>query len=130
MKFESAFDIGEKGWVFEYDNYPYSGRAVERTVGQIRIVHTDSKGSEYAFGDNYKPQKEETGINGGSVYTLGQHIFKTKEECEAVFAEVIAKSVAEKKAQQKRERKEKLSRESYLRSQLAEIEQIKAEAAE
>lgn len=131
MIFETALNIGDKGWVYNGTN------GVEQlTIGKITIEHTDSTGCGWmSFGDNYKPQKshaekymcEETGISGGSVYTLNEHIFTTEEAAREAFAECIAKSEAQKKARQERDRQEKLSRESYLRSQLAEIDRIKAE---
>lgn len=133
MKFETAFDIGDKGWVM-YQGWKHPQQV---TIGQIRVVHTDSKGSgSFSFvGDNYKPQKgyseeymcDETGIGSGTVYTFGNNIFVTKEECLEVFADSIKKIEAQEREQREYEKQEKLRRESSLRAQLAEIERLKAE---
>lgn len=69
------------------------------TVGQIRVILTDSKGINdgyverinVAF-DNYKPQQsyteeymcEETGIGSGTVYTFGKSAFLTEAEAKQV----------------------------------------------
>jgi len=87
MKFESAFNIGDKVWVWDFE----CNCAFPVTIGQIKITHTDSKGRGAGeFFDNFKPQRkyteeymmEETGIGSGNVYTLNRNVFKTKEECE------------------------------------------------
>lgn len=132
MKFESTFNIGDVAYTFVNGiKYP---QAV--TIGQIRIEHTDSKGdSSYSFGDNYKHQKgyveqymcDETGVGSGTVYTLGEHIFATSEECAAANAERIKEIEGREAEQKKRNREEKLRREASLRAQLEEIERIKAE---
>jgi hypothetical protein len=132
MKFETAFNIGDKGWVM-YNDWKHPQQV---TVGQIRIEHTDSKGdSSYSFGDNYKPQKkhleqymcEETGIGSGTVYTLGKTIFATKEECLEAFEERIRELEEYERAEKERKKQEKLRQEASLRAQLDEIERIKAE---
>lgn len=87
------------------------GHEVRRgTIGQVRVEVTNSEGVnggytrpevDVAF-DNYKPQKNwleqymciETGIGSGSVYTLGVHIFATKEEAESALAKALAESEA------------------------------------
>jgi hypothetical protein len=130
MIFETTFNIGDKGWV-------YWGEAGVRqaTIGKITVEHTDSKGTEGSWADNYKPQKEhlekymceETGIGSGAVYTMNEHIFKTEEECRAKYAEEIARQEKEKREAEEYRKKEKLSKEWYLREQLAEIERIKGE---
>jgi hypothetical protein len=134
VKFETAFNIGDKGWVMWSDcKHPQ-----QLTIGKIIIEHTDSKGdgrTSGLIGDNYKPQKshferymcEETGIDSGSVYTLGQHIFTTEEECREVNAEQIKKLEEQERQQKEYQKQEKLRREATLRAQLAEIERIKAE---
>jgi hypothetical protein len=132
MKFETAFNIGDKGWVMWSDwKHPQ-----QVTIGKIIIEHTDSTGRpEVSFGDNYKPQKEhlerymceETGIGSGTVYTLGKNIFTTEEECCEVHAEEIKRLEEQERRQKAYAREEKLRRESTLRAQLAEIERLKAE---
>lgn len=83
MKLVSNYDIGQKVWCIVND-----GRAVkELTVGQVRMIYTDSPGreGETTF-DNYMPQKSyqeqymciETGIGSGSVFELGRNIFSTE----------------------------------------------------
>jgi hypothetical protein len=98
MKFETAFSCGEKAWAFDGE------RAHQVTVGQVQVTYTHSKGLNggvvdpdipVAF-DNFKPKKAtyeerymciETGVGSGSIYTLGQSIFRTKAECEQANAE-------------------------------------------
>src|SRR5690348_13010147 len=78
MKIETTFSCGDRAWVF------HNGRAVQLTIGQVQVVHTDSPGMEQPdiqF-DNYAKQQDhkeaymcvESGIGSGSVYTLGEHI--------------------------------------------------------
>lgn len=84
MQFNSAFEIGQKVWVFD-------GKEPRiLTIGKIIIEYTDSPGREgEEIFDNYKPQKKyverymciETGIGSGSVWEFGKNIFETKAEC-------------------------------------------------
>jgi hypothetical protein len=133
MKFETTFNIGDKAWVM-FSGYKHPQQV---TIGQIRVEHTHSKGHRTGsfVGDNYKPQKkheeqymcEETGIGSGTVYTLGENIFATKEECLERFAEEIRKIEDQEREEKERVKQEKLRREGTLRAQLEEIERIKAE---
>lgn len=97
------------------------------TVGQVRIKHTQSQGTdEYSqtqtlsysgtdrTPDNMSPKEEyeeeymcvETGIGSGSVYTYGKTIFATEEECRRVMKpeydrrqqELRAKKIAERES--------------------------------
>ena len=133
MKFETMFNIGDKGWVFFYENK----NPQQLTIGKIIVEHTDSKGSPdgYYDADNYKPQQsyfekymcEETGIGSGTVYTGGEHIFTTKEECLEKYAERILELEEQERQQREYDKQSKLRREASLRAQLEEIERIKAE---
>ena len=86
MVYRSHFSIGDKVWCIIGEN-----RVEELTVGQIRIIHTDSPGREgEELFDNFKPQKDyeeeymcvETGIKSGSVFTWLKNIFATQAEAE------------------------------------------------
>ena len=129
MMIETAFNCGDRAWVFTGD------RAQLLTIGHVRVEITDSPGIEQVgiqF-DNFKPQscrKEqymcvETGIGSGSLYTLGEHIFATEAECLAANAERIEQVEAEKRRQEEWERRRLLREESDLRAKLARIEAIK-----
>lgn len=134
MKFETAFNCGDKGWIF-YGRY--GSHVQQATIGQIRVEYTNC----YVCDDGMKCRRpptliqemkevymcEETGIGTGTLLTYGEHIFKTKEECEAKFADVIAKQKQEKLDKVENEKKHKLGQEAILRLQLAEIEKIKGE---
>lgn len=133
MKFETALSCGDTAWIY-YGRY-YTG-VQQATVGQIRIEYTDYIVCDNSTDYEHEPREEykevymclETGIGSGSLLTYGETIFKTKEECEAAFAEKIAKDAAEKLERAERERNKKLGNENYLRAQLAEIEALKAAA--
>jgi len=134
MKIETTFSCGDKAWVFS-DSAPEL-----RTIGQVRVIFTDSPGVEQEdiVFDNYAKQSGyeeeymciETGIGSGSVYTLNEHIFPTREACETANA----KRIAEKKAREARnrayERRRLLESEDYHRRQLAAIEAAKSEEAQ
>lgn len=94
MTFKSTFNIGDKLWAIVQEPR-------QLTVAQIRIEYTDSKGiDDKIMFDNYKPQKsyketymcEETGVGSGNVFTLGEHCFKTKEECQAAITKIFEQS--------------------------------------
>lgn len=94
MNIQTKFCCGDKAWAIGWSEsrgrFLFCG-----TIGQIRVEVTDSPGipGETIF-DNYKATKKrvesymlvETGIESGIVYTLGEHIFETKLECEAAIA--------------------------------------------
>ena len=87
MQFNTRFNIGDTAYVWN----PAAREPVLVTIGQISVMHRDSKGrgrpEEWA--DNYKAQQaheesymcEETGIGAGRSFYLSQHIFSTAEEC-------------------------------------------------
>jgi hypothetical protein len=128
MKFETAFNCGDKAWTFDGEG------ASQVTVGQVQVTYTHSKGLNggrvdpdipVAF-DNFKPKKAtyeerymciETGIVSGSIYTLGQSIFRTREECEQANAERI---------EQNKRHKEEMRRIDIERAQ-RRIEEAQAE---
>jgi hypothetical protein len=86
MKIESKFSPGDKCYIVKYSNrIPF---VVQATVGQVRVKVTDSPGrpGEDVF-HNYMHMMVETGIGSGSVFTLGENIFETKEECEQAIKE-------------------------------------------
>lgn len=70
---------------------------------------------------------KETGVGSGTLLTYGEHIFKTKEECETACADKIAEQEREKLERVAYQKQQKLGRENQLRAELAEIERIKAE---
>lgn len=90
MKYKSHLSNGKKAFavIFTCSKIP---KIKELTIGKVIIEHTDSPGlpTNEIF-DNYKPQHKykefyqcvETGIGTGSLYTYGESIFKTREECE------------------------------------------------
>ena len=92
MIFQSVANIGSKIWVTGDDEPRHL------TVGQITIIHVDSKGSgdDDEMFDNYKPQKsytesymcDETGIGSGTVYTLNKHAFTSYPECVKQIAKI------------------------------------------
>lgn len=86
---------------------------LERTVGQVRVTVTNSNGDPDSMFDNYKPQSgreekymcEETGIGSGSIYTLGEHIFATREEA------LVGLEARREKHKEEIEQREKWKRE-------------------
>lgn len=91
MELHSKFKPGDKIWCIGID------RPSCLTVGLVRVEITDSPGmEENMLFSNYQPQKDrtekymcvETGIGGGTIYTLGKHIFSTKEEAEEEIARI------------------------------------------
>ena len=90
----TTYAPGDMAWVLDGD------KVERRTVGQVRVILTDSPGinggrvesalPDVAF-DNFKPQHRreeeymmvETGIGSGRLYTLGKHVFGSREEAEA-----------------------------------------------
>lgn len=95
MTINTAANIGDKIWT-QYHSVPL-------TIGQIRVCLTDSRGINGGDPEgigvefhNYMPQKEyveeymceETGIGSGSVYTLGESAFLTKDEMEKAKAKL------------------------------------------
>lgn len=100
MDMASRFAPGDKAWCLDgYEDVR------QLTVGLVRVEIVDStglnggyveSGIHVAF-DNYKPRKSrkeeymmvETGIGSGNVYTLGAHVFSTREEAESAMARRI-----------------------------------------
>ena len=132
MKFDSHFNCGDTAWIF-YGRY-YAG-AQEATVGQIRFEYTETtlyEDDKTGYGEPVKTLKEvymckETGVGSGTLLTYGEHIFKTKEECEVVYADKIAEQEREKLERVVYQKQLKLGKEKQLRAELEEIERIKAE---
>jgi hypothetical protein len=102
MQFNTRFSIGDKAWVPHWSNHRTENlrhfKPEQITIGRVMAQLTDSPGIEgEELFDNYKPQSEykeeymavETGIGSGNVYTLGEHIFSTEEECLVVTRERI-----------------------------------------
>lgn len=100
MRIDTKFAPGDKVWVL------YDGLPREVTVGQVRVVVTDSPGLGETDWQNYRAQSGrleeymcvETGVGSGTVYTLGQSVFGTRDECVEVQKDLVAKALAEKKA--------------------------------
>jgi hypothetical protein len=147
MKIETTFSCGDKGWTFT------GSHVVQRTIGQVRIEFTKSPGIGDAFmeggvasysggnqgqvADNYAPMLPklveqymcvETGIGSGNIYTLGESIFLTEEECRIACADQIREEEERKASVARHRREETLRNEPFLRAQLAEIERLKAAA--
>jgi hypothetical protein len=98
MKIETTFAPGDTVWCTGECGVPR-----QLTVGQIRVVLTDSPGCDLGDGipwDNYKPRKEfveelmcvETGVGSGSVFTVGKHAFKTEFECQSRIEQIALQS--------------------------------------
>ena len=97
MNYSSNLSNGDQAFVvmFTCSKIP---AVAKLTVGKVIIEDTNSPGrpNEEIF-DNYKPQlkyKEsyqcvETGIGTGSLYTYGESIFKTREECEQAIIKYL-----------------------------------------
>ena len=138
--FNTAFSPGDKGWAF------HGGVVKQLTIGLVRAELRQSTGitdewqqfggiKSYAGGmhgqvpDNYAPQNsyveeymcEETGIGSGSVYTLGQHIFLTEEECRAACAEHIAEQERQRREREEYDRKRHLESIEYHRLELERL---------
>jgi hypothetical protein len=143
MNITTALSCGDKAWTFDGE------RICQRTVGQVHVEYTQSPGIGDAFmegsvlsysgsdpePENYKPMEPklverymcvETGIGSGSVYTLGESIFLSEEECRAANAERLAELARIKKQRQDYEREQRIQRLQYLRS---EIKMLKARQA-
>jgi hypothetical protein len=128
MIIETAFQPGDKGWAFVEG-------VRQLTIGQVRVEITDSPGldGETIF-DNFKPQTErkesymcvETGIGSGTLYTLGEHIFASREACEAANAKRIEAMEVERQRQTEARRLDDAREEESLRRRLAEIERKRA----
>ena len=95
MKLETKFSCGDSAYVPQQRDRFGAHTPFRGTIGQVRVEFTDSPGlpGEDTF-DNYRPQSSykesymlvETGIGTGNVYTLGEHIFATIDECrEAIW---------------------------------------------
>lgn len=69
------FRMGQKAWVPRYRN-GQPDEPMEATVGEIKI-EISKEGVTEAY------MCEETGIGTGTLYTLGESIFDTEEECRA-----------------------------------------------
>lgn len=134
MELKTAFSCGDKGWVFDYA----SGGIHQLTVGQVQVTFTKSEGVndgrvEANCGiqfNNYKPKEAyeerymcvETGVGSGSVYTLGESIFASEDECRAANAKRLREIAKEKREREEWERRQEEKEEAELRRRLARIE--------
>ena len=108
MIITTTFSPGDLIWTCS------NGALHQLTVGQVRVVVTDSPGTGDEMFDNYKAQSAyleeymcvETGIGGGRVYELGKTAFLSREACAQAYADELAVAVrwAEAARQHKRER--------------------------
>lgn len=147
MQINTALNCGDKAWTFDGDCIR------QRTVGQVQVIFTYSpgigdgfmeggvasySGSSFNYGvpENYAPMEPElvekymcveTGIGIGSVYTLGEQIFISEEECRAAHAVRLAE-IAEEKRQ--REEWEAERRAQRIRSLRAELDLLQSTAPE
>lgn len=130
MKLNTTFTCGDTAWIVCGQ---WGSKIEEYTVGQIRVVVTDSKGEPDSMFSNYKPQQDyveeimcvETGVGSGSVYTVGKHAFKTRDEAEtgqAIIQAENAEDIARQKAWNDQQRQKDI--EFYQR----EIARLTAEA--
>jgi hypothetical protein len=94
MQINTTFSPGDKAWVTQYRHFTQDEIPREITVSLVRAEVVDSPGREgEELFDNYMPKKKyteeymavETGIGSGLLYTLGENIFATREECEAAI---------------------------------------------
>lgn len=143
MQINTSLSCGDKAWTFDGE------RVVQRTVGQVRVEYTHSPGIGDAFpeggvlsysgGDtepeNYRAMEPklveqymcvETGIGTGSIYTLGESIFLSEQECREANAERLAERARIKKQREDYEREQRISRLRCLRY---EIQSLKARGA-
>lgn len=128
MQITTTFSPGDKAWACT------GGKVEQLTIGQVRVVFTESPGVEGSMFDNFSKQSGyeeaymcvETGIGCGPVFTIGKHIFKTEEECTEAYSKHLAELQAAAEERRRHERQIKLSNEFLLRQQLAEIEELKA----
>lgn len=139
MNIQTTLSCGDKAWTFDGENIR------QRTVGQIRIQYTDSPGigdgfmeggiASYSGGwggvpDNYqkKPPKlveeymcVETGIGSGSIYTLGESIFATENECRTANTARLAELAEEKRKREQWQREERIRRLRLMRLEIADL---------
>ena len=130
MEIKTKFSCGDKAWTF-------SGcYSMEMTIGSVSVTVTDSSGDDDQMFDNFKSQSgyvekymcTETGIGSGQVYTLGEHIFETKDECDSANAERTAKYKAEQDAARIYRRDSLIREEKSILSRLAMINEAKNQA--
>ena len=97
MEINTEFSCGDKAFVIRFakPDYINEPRVQEVTVGKVEVEVVDSPGrpGEVTF-HNYMPQKSykesymmvECGVGSGSVFTLGENVFKTEYECKSAIA--------------------------------------------
>lgn len=82
MDLQSTFALGDTAWAIDYE----TRRPRRLTIGQVRVeVNAEERTEEYMC--------HETGVGSGGVYRISpedQTIWKTREECEAANAALIA----------------------------------------
>lgn len=130
MDIKTKFSCGDKAWTFS------GSHSEEMTIGRVEVTVTQSTGDDGQMFDNYKSQSgyvekymcTETGIGSGCVYTLGEHIFETKEECDAANAERLAKYKAEQDAARIYQRNRLIQEEAEVLRKLDRINEAKRQA--
>lgn len=130
MDIKTKFSCGDKAWTF------CGSRSEEMTIGRVEVTVTQSTGDDEQMFGNYKSQSgyvekymcTESGIGSGSVYTVGEHIFGTKEECDVANAEHVAKRQAEQQAARIYQRDQLIREESAVLRKLERINEAKLQA--
>jgi len=130
MKYETVFNFGDKGWT------EVSGFVHQVTIGQIRIEHTKSIGKAGSPFSNFQAKTaykesymcEETGIDCGTVYMLGENIFLTSDECTEANAERVSKFAKEKAAFDAENLDRLLMRQIELSAEIAVLKKTILEA--
>lgn len=135
MRFDTKFNCGDKGWVFD-------GRHIRQaTIGQIRVEYTkvDQGCDRMAFfggviangGENFGEQPEEyrevymcveTGIGSGTLHTYGEHIFLTEKECRQANAKRLAELDEQERQRKAWQQEEDRKRLVSLRRELQRLE--------
>jgi hypothetical protein len=130
MEIKTKFSCGDKAWTCS------GSYSEEMTIGRVEVTVTQSTGDDEQMFDNYKSQSgyvekymcTESGIGSGSVYTLGEHIFETKEECDAANAERLAKQKAEQEGARIYRRDQLIRDEAGTLLKLERINEAKRQA--
>lgn len=130
MIYNTKLSCGDTAWIYygHYQEGPQTATVAKIIVEEVKYVNRDPDDYQAKEGYTEKYMCLETGVGSGTVHTFGEHIFLTKEDCVAAYAERIKEVTKAEAEWVAREKRDKLAREDYLRSQLAEIEQIKAES--
>jgi hypothetical protein len=84
--FTTKIPLGKIGYVVRNDG-EYNFYVKEMEVGKVTIEQVHPKAtSKYVYDPAYKESYMcfETGVESGTVYTYGEHIFATKEDAENI----------------------------------------------